>query len=65
MTTITLPLSDERYAQLQARAEQAGLAPEEFLRQRVDEILNGPDDEFRTAAAFVLDKNAELYRRLG
>ena len=35
MTTIAIPLSDERVAQLRLRAEQAGLAPEEFLRRRV------------------------------
>jgi hypothetical protein len=36
MTTIAIPLSDERVTQLRLRAEQAGLAPEEFLRRRVE-----------------------------
>ena len=39
MTTIAIPLSDERVTQLRQRAQQAGLAPEEFLRQRVEQIL--------------------------
>jgi hypothetical protein len=64
MTTIAIPLSDERLAQLQLRAAQAGLAPEEFLRRRVEQLLDQPDEQFRQAAAYVLEKNAELYRRL-
>ncbi len=64
MTTISIPLSDERAAQLRLRAEQVGLAPEEFLRRRVEQLLDHPDTSFREAAAYVLEKNAELYRRL-
>jgi antitoxin FitA len=64
MTMITIPLSDERLAQLRIRAEQTGLTPEEFLRIRVEQLLAQPDDQFCQAAAYVLQKNAELYRRL-
>ena len=64
MTMITIPLSEERLAQLRVWAEQAGLAPEEFLRQRVEQLLDRPDEQFREAATYVLQKNAELYRRL-
>ena len=64
MTMITIPLSEERLAQLRLHAEQAGLPPEEFLRRRVEQLLDRPDEQFRQAAAFVLQKNAELYRRL-
>lgn len=64
MTTITIPLSEERIAQLQMWAEQAGLPPEEYLRLRVEQLLDRPDEQFREAANYVLQKNAELYRRL-
>jgi hypothetical protein len=64
MTTITIPLSEERAAQLRIWAEQAGLPPEEFLRRRVEQLLDRPDEQFRQAADYVLQKNAELYRRL-
>ena len=64
MTTIAIPLSDDRVAQLRQWAEQAGLAPEEFLRRRVEQLLDRPDEQFHKAAAHVLEKNAELYRRL-
>jgi hypothetical protein len=64
MTTITIPLSEERLAQLRIRAEQAGLAPEDFLRRCVEQLLDQPDEQFRRAATYVIHKNTELYRRL-
>jgi hypothetical protein len=64
MTTIAIPLSDERAAQLRLWAQQAGLEPEEFLRRRVEQLLDRPDEQFRQAAAYVLEKNADLYKRL-
>lgn len=64
MATISIPLSDERMVQLHKWAEQTGLTPEEFLRRRVEQLLQPPDEQFREAAAYVLKKNAELYRRL-
>ena len=64
MTMITIPLSDERLVQLRSLAEQTGLTPEQFLRRRVEQLLDRPDEHFRQAAAYVLQKNAELYRRL-
>ena len=64
MTMITIPLSEERLAQLRIWAEQVGLTPEEFLRRRIDQLLDRPDEPFRQAAAYVIAKNAELYRRL-
>jgi hypothetical protein len=64
MTTIAIPLSEESVAQLRRRAEQAGLTLEEFLRRSVEQLLDRPDEQFRQAAAYVLEKNAELYRRL-
>jgi len=33
-------------------------------RQRVEQLLDRPDEQFRQAATYVLEKNAELYRRL-
>jgi hypothetical protein len=64
MTMITIPLSEERVARLRARAEQTGLSAEEFVRQRIEQLLDQSDEEFRQASEYVLRKNAELYRRL-
>ena len=41
-----------------------GMTPEELLRAGVEQWLKRPKDEFAEAAAYVLKKNAELYRRL-
>lgn len=64
MTTITIALPDDRALQLEELARDAGLTPEELLRASVEEWLSRPKDDFARAAAHVLKKNAELYRRL-
>ena len=64
MTSITIPLSDERVAQLRVWAEEAGLTPEEFLLRLIEQLLDRPDQQFQKAADYLLQKNAELYRRL-
>lgn len=64
MTTITIPISDERQSRLRELAAQAGVPPEEFLRLRVECWLGQPDEAFEEAVDHVLQKNAELYRRL-
>ncbi len=64
MTAITVSLSDEQLERLRARARQAGLAPEELVRASLEEWLNRPGKDFAEAAEYVLEKNAELYRRL-
>ena len=64
MAEITIPLAEARLERLRARAEAAGISPEEFLRRRVDRLLDEPDTPFLEAADYVLQKNAELYRRL-
>ena len=63
MTTFTIPIAEERLTRLHALAAVAGVSPEEYLRQRVDALLTA-DEAFQQAAAYVLKKNEELYRRL-
>lgn len=64
MTTVTIRLPDEKVRKLHELAEQAGKSPEEFLEASVAEWLGGTQAEFQNAADHVLQKNAELYRRL-
>ncbi len=63
MTTINIPLSDDRMAQLSSLAQKSGVTREEFLRRHVEEYLTSVE-QFRQAATCVLKKNEELYRRL-
>ena len=64
MATFTIALAEEHALKLKERTEQSGLTPEELLRASVQEWLTRPKQDFEAAAAFVLNKNAELYRRL-
>jgi predicted transcriptional regulator len=65
MTAITVSLSEDRLQRLKALAEQAGVSPEELARASLEEWLTLPREDFVAAARYVLDKNRELYRRLG
>ncbi|MGL4461251.1 MAG: DNA-binding protein [Planctomycetia bacterium] len=65
MPTIVFPIADETLARLRAAAERDGVSPEEYLSRRVEALLESDKEpSFQAAAAHVLHKNAELYRRL-
>lgn len=64
MATITISLTAEEHQRLQDLAKEAKVPPEELARVSVVEWLSGPRDDFAKAAKYVLQKNAELYRRL-
>lgn len=64
MSTITITLPDDRLARLQEIAKRFNTTPEELVRVSIDELLARPDEAFEEAADRVLEKNAELYRRL-
>lgn len=64
MQTITITLSDDRVAQLQELAIRFGVQPEDLVRISVEELLTRPEDAFQHAVQYVLEKNADLYRRL-
>jgi predicted transcriptional regulator len=64
MTTITIPLSEDRLQRLKELATEAKVAPEELVRLSVEEWLARPKADFARAADYVVQKNAELYRRL-
>lgn len=64
MSTIIVPLSDEHLERLKSLAEQAGIPPEELARATLEHWLSRSREEFLNAARHVLEKNAELYRRL-
>jgi hypothetical protein len=59
---ITLP--PQHASKLVNLAREAGVPPEEFLRAKVENWLARPEADFAEAAAYVVKKNAELYRRL-
>jgi predicted transcriptional regulator len=64
MATITISLPDESMERLRELARESGVQPEELLRASIEQWLARQQEDFAEAAAYVLKKNAELYRRL-
>jgi len=64
MTSITIPIPDERLLKLKELAARLQVTPEELARVSVEEILTRSEEDFQAAASYVLKKNAELYQRL-
>ncbi|HEY2296038.1 MAG TPA: ribbon-helix-helix protein, CopG family [Thermoanaerobaculia bacterium] len=62
--TFQLAVSPESARRLEELAVEAGVPAEELLRASVEEWLSRPRSGFAEAASYVLQKNAELYRRL-
>jgi hypothetical protein len=63
MSTLTFTLPEEKAEQLTLTAHELGVPIEELLQKITDDFLLRKD-EFQSAAAFVLQKNTELYLRL-
>ncbi|AFZ49526.1 hypothetical protein [Dactylococcopsis salina] len=64
MTYITIDLSDSQFQKLQNLARVHGIATEVLLKASLEDWLNLQKGDFVNAADYVLEKNAELYRRL-
>jgi len=64
MTTITIQVPDDRYQKLGELAESLGITPEQLVQANVEDMLAQPQEDFRQALSYVLEKNEELYKRL-
>ena len=64
METVTVNLPDQLATKVKEAASRFGISPEEFIKSGVEEKLLLLDSNFRDAIEHVLNKNAELYRRL-
>lgn len=63
MTVLTVPIDENRLQEIQEAAAAQGMPVEEMVRRSIDEYMNRRKD-FVDSARYVLEKNAELYRRL-
>ena len=63
MSTVSFQVEDEKAGRLADAARERGVEVEELLRQITDDFL-ARKQGFESAAKYVLNKNAELYRRL-
>ena len=64
MTTLEIPISEERLEKLKAVAQRQKVAPEELIQMTIDELIKRPEQEIIDVMDYVLRKNADLYRRL-
>jgi predicted transcriptional regulator len=64
MSTLTITLSDDRLAKLREIASRFNIKAEDLARVSIEELLTKPEESFQQAADYILNKNAELYRRL-
>lgn len=64
MASITIDLSDSQFQKLENLARVHGIATEVLLKASLEDWLNLQKGDFVKAADYVLEKNAELYRRL-
>jgi RecA-family ATPase len=62
--TITLELEEEQARRLLEVAQQLQLSPTDLAKAAVTDLISKPTEDFDRAAAHVLEKNRELYRRL-
>jgi hypothetical protein len=64
MAMLTIFLSDEEMRRLEELSKREGLTVEQMVRLGINDFIDQPDESVRTAARRVIEKNAELYRRL-
>ncbi len=64
MTAITIALPDELIRKLNELAAQNNMSVDELVRLGLEGLMTVPDDDLTTAIDYLLQKNAELYKRL-
>jgi hypothetical protein len=61
---LPVELTESQLESLRQRAKTLGVSPEQLAAAAVADLVGKPAEDFELAAARVLSKNAELYRRL-
>jgi hypothetical protein len=61
---LPVELTDAQLELLRLRAKALGISPEQLAAAAVADLVAKPAGDFEQAAARVLSKNSELYRRL-
>jgi hypothetical protein len=64
MPDVTVSLSDEEARRLEDLSKLVGLTVAQVAQLGIRDLVSQPDEAFRVTAQRVLEKNAELYRRL-
>lgn len=64
MSDITITVPNKRLIKLKEKSSRLGIALEDLILLSIEEVLSRPDEEFRRAMEYVLQKNIKLYQRL-
>lgn len=64
MANLTVDIPIDRLAMLREVAGQLRVTPEQLVAASIEDLLARPEDSFQEAVEYILEKNAELYRRL-
>jgi hypothetical protein len=64
MANVMVSLSDEEMRRLEELSKREGLSVEQMARLGIHDFISQSDEAFHAASKKVLEKNAELYRRL-
>lgn len=62
--SISLQLDEEQSRRLEEVARELKVDPKRLAKAAINDLVSRPADDFQRAAAYVLEKNRELYRRL-
>ncbi len=62
--TLNLELDDQQIQRLQDAARRLKVSVNDLAKAAINDLLSKPDQDFERAAKHVLEKNAELYKRL-
>ena len=63
--TVAIELTPQQTERLAEVARRLNIAPDQLAAAAVRDLLGQPSADFSAAAARVMEKNDELYRRLG
>ncbi|MFZ5893129.1 MAG: DNA-binding protein [Myxococcota bacterium] len=61
---LAVELTESQLEALRQRAKALGISPEQLAAAAVADLVTKRAEDFENAAALVLSKNSELYRRL-
>ena len=64
MPDVTVSLTEEEVRRLEELSGRVGLTVAQVAQLGIRDLVSQPDKVFRRAAQRVLEKNADLYRRL-
>jgi hypothetical protein len=64
MSDIIITVPEDRLTRLKKKSSNLGINLEDLILLSIEEMLSRPDEDFRQAMNYILQKNKDLYHRL-